>query len=224
MATRARRLTGQAASARAGGAGPPEKGDDAPHRDGRTVRGERTREAVVAALLALLDAGELNPTAERVAGRAGVSERSIFQHFGDREALFEAAALRQYERIVPELRVIDPGLPFEERLEAFVVQRTWLLERVSGVGPAALILEHDSETVAGWLTATRRAKAREVERVFATELAEVPAPSRPVVRAAMVAAASWTAWESYRIHQRLGADRSRAAMTTALRALSAGPR
>ena len=59
-----------------------------PPRDGRTVRAERTREAVVTALLALLEEGELSPTAERVAERAHVSERSIFQHFGDREALF----------------------------------------------------------------------------------------------------------------------------------------
>ena len=56
-------------------------------RDGRTVRAERTRQALVDALLSLLDEGQLQPTAERIAVRAGVSERSVFQHFPDREAL-----------------------------------------------------------------------------------------------------------------------------------------
>ena len=64
---------------------------------------ERTREAVVEALLSLLDEGELSPTAERVAERAAVSERSVFQHFSDREALFGAAATGQFERVAPQL-------------------------------------------------------------------------------------------------------------------------
>ncbi len=72
-------------------------------RDGRSVRAERTRTAIVDALLSLLDEGDVKPTAERVASRAKVSERSVFQHFSDREALFEAAAQRQYERVMPKL-------------------------------------------------------------------------------------------------------------------------
>src|SRR5918999_1074776 len=46
----------------------------AKQRDGRTVRAERTRQALVDALLALLDASELSPTAAAIAQRAGVSE------------------------------------------------------------------------------------------------------------------------------------------------------
>jgi TetR/AcrR family transcriptional regulator of autoinduction and epiphytic fitness len=192
-------------------------------RDGRTIRAERTREAVVTALLALLDEGELTPTAERVAGRAGVSERSIFQHFGDREALFEAAAVRQYERIMPTLRPVDPMLPLEERLDAFVAQRARLLEQVKGVRRAALLLEHESETIAGWLNAARRAKALEVDKVFARELAAMPEPSRPALRAALVTASAWPAWESYRIHQRLGYERARSAMLAAMAGLLRQP-
>jgi TetR/AcrR family transcriptional regulator of autoinduction and epiphytic fitness len=190
-------------------------------RDGRTIRAERTREAVVKALLTLLDEGELSPTAERVAERAGVSERSIFQHFGDREALFEAAAVRQYERVMPTLRPVDPTLPLGVRLDAFVAQRARLLEQVKGVRRAALLLEHESQTIAGWLNAARRAKALEVDKVFATELAAVPADTRPAVRAALVASCAWPAWESYRVHQRLGFERARAAMRTSMAALLA---
>jgi TetR/AcrR family transcriptional regulator, regulator of autoinduction and epiphytic fitness len=183
------------------------------------VRAERTREAVLTALLSLLEEGVLSPTAERVAERAGVSERSIFQHFGDHEALFEAVAVRQYERIMPTLHPIDTSLPLDERLDDFVAQRSSLLERVSGVRRAALLREHESETIAAWLTAARRAKAREVERVFAKELLELPDNSRATVKAALVAAAAWPAWESYRVHQRLSFARARAAMRFTMAAL-----
>lgn len=190
-------------------------------RDGRTVRAERTRQALVEALLGLLDAGELRPTAERIAARAGVSERSLFQHFPDREQLFEAVALQQYERVMPTLRPVDPSLPLPERIDSFVAQRARLYELIKGVRRAALLLEPDSEAVARWLTTARKAKAVEVERVFRKEIEQAPQADRAALRAALVAAASWSAWESYRIHQGLGVARARAALRTTLARLLA---
>ena len=184
----------------------------APSRDGRYVRGERTRDAVVEALLELLDAGDVRPTAERIATRAGVSERTVFQHFRDREALFEAASRRQYERVVPTLEPVDPSLPLADRIAAFTAQRARLCETVSGVRRGALLIEHESPTVAKRLQTVRRAKAEEVERVFAAELADRP----PVVRDALVAACAWSFWQSLRFHQGLSAARAQEAMKAAV--------
>lgn len=188
-------------------------------RDGRTVRAERTRQALVEALLALLYEGVLRPTAERIAARAGVSERSLFQHFADREALYQAVAVQQHERIAPTLEPIDLSLALPKRIDAFVAQRARLLEEVTPVRRAALLLEPDSEVVSGWLQSTRRQKAREVERVFRAELDALDQPRRGAVLGALVAASAWTSWESLRAHQRLSVDRARAAMREAVAAL-----
>ena len=193
-------------------------------RDGRTVRAERTRQALVDALLALLYEGQLQPTAERISARAGVSERSLFQHFADREALYQAVAVQQYERIVPTLDPVDVSLPLPDRIEAFVAQRARLLETVTPVRRAALLLEPESEVVSTWLQNTRRQKAREVERVFRPELETVEQAERGVLLAALVAASAWTAWEGLRAHQRLSEDRARAAMRATLTALLAPQR
>jgi TetR/AcrR family transcriptional regulator, regulator of autoinduction and epiphytic fitness len=194
------------------------------HRDGRTARAERTRQALVDALLALLYEGQLQPTAERISERAGVSERSLFQHFADREALYQAVAVQQFERIVPTLDPIDVSLPLSGRIEAFVAQRARLLETVTPVRRAALLLEPESEVVSGWLQSTRKQKAREVERVFRGELEKVAQPERGVLLAALVAASAWTEWEALRAHQRLSEERSRAAMRVTLTALLAAQR
>jgi TetR/AcrR family transcriptional regulator, regulator of autoinduction and epiphytic fitness len=196
-----------------------EMGLAAEPRDGRTVRAERTRRALVDALLALLDEGELRPTAERIAERAGVSERSLFQHFRDREQLFEAVARQQYERVMPTLQPVDASLPLSDRIDAFVEQRARLYELSKGVRRAALLLEPDSGAVAGWLATARKAGAADVERVFRAELERVPEEERPVVLAAVVSAAAWSAWESYRFHQGLGVARARAAMRATIAAL-----
>jgi len=51
--------------------------------DGRVTRGLRNREAIVDALLACYEAGDLRPSLPEVAARAGVSLRSVHNHFDD---------------------------------------------------------------------------------------------------------------------------------------------
>ena len=69
--------------------------------DGRVLRGARTRSGIVQALLDLLNDGVLAPTAAQIADRAGVSVRSVFQHFADMEALYGDLAAEQRERSAP---------------------------------------------------------------------------------------------------------------------------
>lgn len=58
--------------------------------DGRRLRSERSRAAIIDAVLALQGEGVLVPTAQQVSERAGVGIRSFFRHFEDMESLFEA--------------------------------------------------------------------------------------------------------------------------------------
>jgi TetR/AcrR family transcriptional regulator of autoinduction and epiphytic fitness len=188
-------------------------------KDGRTVRAERTRQALVDALLSLLHAGELRPTAERIASRAGVSERSLFQHFADREELYQAVAVQQFERIIPTLRPIRTSRPLSERIDGFVDQRTRLYEAVTPVRRGALLLEPDSEVVAQWLAKTRKAKVAEAVRVFAAEIEEAPERDRSALTAALGAVSAWSFWDSLRAHQGLGAEAAADALRSALTAL-----
>jgi TetR/AcrR family transcriptional regulator, regulator of autoinduction and epiphytic fitness len=190
-------------------------------RDGRTVRAERTRQALVDSLLSLLDEGQLTPTAAEIAARAGVSERSVFQHFPDRETLLEAVAREQYDRVVPTLRPVDSTLPLPERIEQFTAQRARLYEQIGGVRRAGLLVEHESSSVAGWLATARQAKASDVERVFRRELDAIPADDQDAVRAALITLCSWSAWDSWRTHQRLSVARARAALAAGIAGLVA---
>lgn len=194
--------------------------DTGPTVDGRNARADRTHKALMEAMLWLLDGGDLRPTSAAIAERAGVSERTLFQHFPDREALFQGAALAQAERIGPLVKPLPgPEAPLEERLRAFVAQRALVLERVSPVRRAALQMEPTSETVAGWLAAVRSGAAAEVAHVFEPELSALERGDRAELQAALVAAAAWPTWESLRAHQGLGAERAEATMYRTLAAL-----
>ena len=73
----------------------------APPTDGRARRRERNREAVVAALLELYREGRLQPSADEVAERAGVSVRSVFRYLDDTEAMVRAGSTRQQQHLAP---------------------------------------------------------------------------------------------------------------------------
>jgi len=56
--------------------------------DGRLTRSRVSRANIVAAILALVGNGKVNPSAARVAERAEVGLRSVFRHFDDKDALY----------------------------------------------------------------------------------------------------------------------------------------
>ncbi|TAK71467.1 MAG: TetR/AcrR family transcriptional regulator, partial [Dehalococcoidia bacterium] len=182
-------------------------------------RSERTQAAVVDALLALVDEDDLRPTAARIALRAGVSLRTVFQHFQDMDVLFAIAAERQEQRMAALLAPPPAEGELDARIEAFVAHRARLFEAITPVRRAALLSEPFSEVVASRLQATRVRAQREVERAFAPELGALATAERRDVLAALTAATAWPAWESLRAHQRLGVRQARAVMARTLRAL-----
>jgi AcrR family transcriptional regulator len=187
--------------------------------DGRTARARRTREAIVDAMLALLDAGDLRPSAEDIAARAKVSPRSIFQHFGERETLLLAVGMRQTERVSQLVEHLPDDGPFEARLDAFVDQRARVLEFVTPVRRSALLNEPFSEGSHTGLQAFRAYKRAEAARVFGRELRAAPARERAELEHALGAATDWSSWEALRAHQGLSVEDARAAMRRTIAAL-----
>src|SRR4051794_28210153 len=116
--------------------------------DGRTRRGERNREAIIDALIACYDDGTLRPSVQEVADRAGVSARSVHNHFADVEALRAEVAQRQWRRCARFAVNLDRDLPVPERVEQLVELRAALFEEVTPVRRAALLSVHKSPTIA----------------------------------------------------------------------------
>ena len=99
--------------------------------DGRVARGQRTKEAVVEAFLSLIEDGDPQPKARAIAARAGVSLRSVWQHFEDLETLYLAAGRREMEKVGPVMAAVDLSLPTAERVAVFVDRRVEALETMA---------------------------------------------------------------------------------------------
>jgi AcrR family transcriptional regulator len=169
---------------------------DAP-TDGRTRRALRTREAIVDATIGLLEDGDLRPTAPRVADRARVSVRSVFQHFDDLESLHASVAERLVERVAVLVLPVPPDLPLAERLDRFVHQRVLLLEAVTPIRRAADVHGPFSEEITARLRDGQAFLRAELVHTFEPELAAA-GEARQDVLDGLDSALSWAIWEGLR--------------------------
>lgn len=170
------------------------------------------------AVLELVKEGDLRPTAPRIAERAGVSLRSVFQHFNDLGALHAAVAARQLEEVNELTYPIDLGLPLSERVPAFVAQRAAVLEAVTPIRRASLMNPLSPEGHDGY-ERMRSLSRDEVARVFATELHALPDSARCEVLEGIDVTCSWQTWEGLRQYQRLSVADARAVVVRIIIAL-----
>ena len=141
--------------------------------DGRTARGARTREAIIDALYALLREGRGDTGARAIATRAGVSTRSVFQHFVDLEAVYTEVAARQEVAISPYLAPIDHAVPLTERIDRLVTARD---EMYAIMAPLRRALDTNrsartSPLVRNNLTRLQRALRDQIAHTFPRETA-----------------------------------------------------
>ncbi|MGH8981405.1 MAG: TetR/AcrR family transcriptional regulator [Acidimicrobiales bacterium] len=166
--------------------------------DGRRARGLRTRDAIISALLDLVAGGDIAPTAQRIAERASVSVRSVYQHFADVEGLYADAAERTYEWARDTAKKIDPTMPLERRVDAFVDARASVLEALLPFHRAVRLMEPSSDRVQAARVAMERWEKERVAKVFAPELRRMDSQSRPAVHGGIDVLASSDAWDHMR--------------------------
>lgn len=181
--------------------------------DGRTRRGERNREAIIDALIACYGDGILRPSVQEVADRAGVSARSVHNHFADVETLRAEVAQRQWLRCAPFAGPLDADLPVPERVARLVELRSQIFEAVTPVRRAALLSVHKSPTIAANLAHLDRTLRRQIERAFDLDADALDAVD---------ALASWDAWNRLRGAQGCSVARARRILTTTIRTIVEG--
>ena len=177
--------------------------------DGRVARGQRTREAVIDALLDLYAEGNLTPTIEDIAGRVGRTTRSIYHHFQDKEALAVAMADRQLNehrelfaaRRIKGTRAI--------RIDGIANHRAELFEAVAPARRSALVRMHVSPEITKQQTDLAAHLRGQLARTFEPELAALDTNAAAEVLDLLDLHTSWETWDRLRTWQNLSVDRSR---------------
>ncbi len=182
--------------------------------DGRRMRSERSRLAIIDAAMALQEEGILVPTAQQISERAGVGIRSFFRHFEDMESLFEAADNHIRDSYEALFLGGDRGGTAEERLEHAVERHAEAYENVGNImlGTQAQLWRYEV------LRKNYARNQRGLRKDLNDWLPELKSLSRDK-REAVDAIASFDMWHRLRDHQGLSKKNSIKIVTELLKGL-----
>lgn len=172
--------------------------DSAPAPDGRRLRSERSRQAIIDATVALISEGVLVPTAQLISKRAGVGIRSFFRHFSDMENLFATVDEQGRENTEALFVGGDRGGSLEERILHAVERHADGYEHEKNVILSAAAQRWRSET----LRKNYARYQRGLRKDFDDWLPELKTLSS-IEREAVDAVASAEMWLRLRDHQGL---------------------
>jgi TetR/AcrR family transcriptional regulator of autoinduction and epiphytic fitness len=188
--------------------------------DGRVARGQRTREAVIDALLDLYQEGNLTPTTEEIAARVGRTSRSIYHHFQDKEALAVAIADRLLEQHRELFTARPPTGTRAERIDGIAAHRAELFETVAPTRRSALVRMHRSPELQRQQTQLATHLRIQLARTFETELSALDPDAADETLELLDLHTSWETWDRLRTWQNLPVERcSRIVIDLVTRAL-----
>ena len=191
-----------------------------PAADGRSARRHRNRVAVIDAAIELFSEGLVEPDPEMVAERCGLSPRSVYRYFDDRDELLRAAIDRRFESVRPLtlIHAIGQG-DLDDRIDRFVEGRVTLYEAVGATARVSRRRAETSEIVREQVELTRVRLQQQVDQHFAPELRVLPARRRRSVAAAVDTLCQFEGLDHYRLHRGLTSTQTRRALVDALRLL-----
>jgi TetR/AcrR family transcriptional regulator of autoinduction and epiphytic fitness len=140
-------------------------------QDGRNLRRDRNKIAVVDAFLDLVAEGNIRPSVSEVAERSGVSHRSVFRYFADTDELARTSIERQVHRVSSLIDTsVDLALSTADRIEVVVARRMRFFEAVASVMRLSRALAAEQPIVQQELTNNRSLARAQLGRMFAPEL------------------------------------------------------
>jgi len=177
----------------------------APKIDGRRLRSERTRLAIIEAYQELLRRNSVMPTAVQIAEQAGCSVRSVFERFSDLDALSLATAdftiaQGQAEAVA---RHVDGDRP--TRIRSHVETRARACERWL---PLWRIITNQDQ-VAELRTRVVLVRLANIERMklmYRRELSSLPEAAADELLIALAALTSFESWDQMRHCHGLSTD------------------
>ncbi len=171
--------------------------EDAPNEtDGRRARRQRGRQAVIDALLELLDETGALPGTEAIVERSGVSLSSVFRYFESIDELQEQTIEAHLARAGPLFEIPDLGRgSLDQRIATLVDARLSLHEAVAPVARLARSRAPQHPRITTSLDRTRAQIVQQVRDHFSPELAMRTSAAAEDLALALASLTAFEAWD-----------------------------
>ncbi len=172
---------------------------------GRGDRVARTREAIVASTLTLAMEGEVAPIVRDIAKLAGVSARTVFQHFADTAELYVAVLGRVLANLAndpPAASAPSAQSALDERIGTAIGQRAGRYEKLVPMWTFVETLQRRSSEAGEKVNQLYIANREQLAEAFGAELAGLQGENRERTLNALAMALTPEGWIVLR--ERLG--------------------
>ena len=185
--------------------------------DGRRQRSETSRKRIVRAMLELIGAGDVSPSAENVAARARLGLRTVFRHFENMETLYQEINAAMTAELRPIAEKPFRSTDWRGQLREIVERRVRIFELIMPFKIASDVHRHHSPFLA------RKADELTVGQRMALARA-VPAEQRAddAFFESLDLILSFETWRRLRKEQKLSVARARRTLDSILEALMKG--
>jgi AcrR family transcriptional regulator len=168
----------------------------------RGDRVARTREAIVSSTQALALDGEVAPIVRDIAKLAGVSARTVFQHFADTAELYVAVLGRVLATVTGGQPEINRQWPLDQRIGVVVNHRAERYETVRPMWTFIQTLQRRSADAAARIVSLYSGNREQIADTFGPELSALPGDKRERTLNALSVALTPESWIVLR--ERLG--------------------
>jgi len=165
--------------------------------DGRRLRSERTRQAIIEAYLELLRRDPRMPTTAQLAERAGCSVRSIFERFSDLDALSLATADYAIAQGQAEAVARDVDGDRPTRIQSHVRTRALACEKWLPLWRIIVSLDQLAE-LRTRVVGVRLANIERMKLMYKPELSRLQEPAREQFLIALAVLISFESWDQMR--------------------------
>jgi AcrR family transcriptional regulator len=187
----------------------------------RGDRVARTREAIVGSALALALAGEVAPIVRDIAKMAGVSARTVFQHFADTAELYVAVLGRVLAAAFGEVD-FNIAWSIDERIATISNQCSERSERLLPMWTFVETLQRRSTEASDMIMQMYTGNRAQLASWFEHELAALPADSRERTLNALALALAPESWVVLRERLGLSVEQARDELAFVARAVLSG--
>jgi AcrR family transcriptional regulator len=182
--------------------------------DGRRRRGQDNRAKIVAAMLDIIHAGDLAPSAEQVAQRADVGLRTVFRHFQDMDSLFREMSVVIMGELHAAAETPFRSEDWRERVVELVERRGWAFEKVGPFLRATSLLQRRSK----YMDIDHARLVKALREILEQQLPPAVAGDQLKLEA-LDLLLSFEAWSRLRREQGLSAQRAQDTLAAAVRRL-----
>lgn len=172
-------------------------------QDERIVRGQRIRQSLIQATLDLIQAGDVEPSSGAIATIAGLSSRTLFEHFIQLSDLYAAAFELAVSRAFGPDRQVDGAAPLGSRIALLVSDRAQLFEEWLPVWHFAERVRRTAPTIGAGLAHLRGILRERIAAWFAVELDALDPVARHHALDSLDRTFGLDSWMNMRERQRL---------------------